>query len=104
MPGMAKAMCCTASIYDVNEGEMITYSGSQRRRQNHDASRTIMGILRKRTGEITFAGRDMMQVPLHKTARAGLGFVPEERGIFATLYRGRKSHAAAGRCQRRHEP
>ena len=47
--------------------------------------RTIMGILRKRTGEITFAGQDMMSVSLHRTARAGLGFVPEERGIFATL-------------------
>ncbi|GLK64364.1 MULTISPECIES: ABC transporter ATP-binding protein [Paracoccus] len=47
--------------------------------------RTIMGILRKRTGRIEFAGRDMMGVPLHHTARAGLGFVPEERGIFASL-------------------
>ena len=36
--------------------------------------RTIMGILRKRSGEITFAGQDMLSVPLHKSARAGLGF------------------------------
>jgi branched-chain amino acid transport system ATP-binding protein len=27
----------------------------------------------------------MMQVPLHKTAHKGIGFVPEERGIFSTL-------------------
>ena len=47
--------------------------------------RTIMGIVRKRTGRIAFDGRDMMDVPLHRVAKAGLGFVPEERGIFATL-------------------
>ena len=27
-----------------------------------------------------------MRLPLHRTAHAGIGFVPEERGIFATLY------------------
>ncbi|MDF3605966.1 ABC transporter ATP-binding protein [Paracoccus sp. DMF-8] len=47
--------------------------------------RTIMGILRKRKGRIGFDGRDLMRMSLHATARAGLGFVPEERGIFATL-------------------
>lgn len=47
--------------------------------------RTIMGILRKRTGTITFGGHDLMRVPLHKVAHEGIGFVPEERGIFATL-------------------
>ena len=47
--------------------------------------RSIMGIVRKRTGQITFAGQDVLAMPLHRTARAGLGFVPEERGIFATL-------------------
>ncbi|MFP3435586.1 ABC transporter ATP-binding protein, partial [Paraburkholderia sp. SIMBA_061] len=30
-------------------------------------------------------GKDIMRVPLHRIAYAGLGFVPEERGIFATL-------------------
>jgi branched-chain amino acid transport system ATP-binding protein len=47
--------------------------------------RTITGIVRSRKGRISFAGTDMMQVPLHKTAHKGIGFVPEERGIFATL-------------------
>lgn len=47
--------------------------------------RSIMGIVRKRTGRITMAGTDLMALPLHKTARTGIGFVPEERGIFATL-------------------
>ncbi len=47
--------------------------------------RAIMAIVRKRTGTLRFDGRDLMRLPLHRTAHAGLGFVPEERGIFATL-------------------
>ena len=47
--------------------------------------RAVMGILRKRKGQVEFAGRDMMALPLHHVARAGLGIVPEERGIFASL-------------------
>lgn len=68
----------------VDEGEMICILGRNGMGKT-TTLRTIMGILRKRQGRINFAGRDMMSVPLHKTARAGLGFVPEERGIFATL-------------------
>ncbi|MGB3537092.1 MAG: ABC transporter ATP-binding protein [Mesorhizobium sp.] len=47
--------------------------------------RSIVGLIRKRTGEIAFDGNDLMHLPLHRTAHAGIGFVPEERGIFATL-------------------
>ncbi len=47
--------------------------------------RAIMGIVRKRTGGLRFDGQDLMRLPLHRTAHAGIGFVPEERGIFATL-------------------
>lgn len=68
----------------VAEGEMICILGRNGMGKT-TTLRTIMGILRKRTGEIRFAGQDMMHVPLHRTARAGLGFIPEERGIFATL-------------------
>ena len=68
----------------VNEGEMICILGRNGMGKT-TTLRTIMGILRKRQGSITFAGKDMMGVPLHRSARAGLGFVPEERGIFATL-------------------
>lgn len=68
----------------VNEGEMVCILGRNGMGKT-TTLRTIMGILRKRTGQITFAGRDLISVPLHKTAHAGLGFVPEERGIFASL-------------------
>lgn len=68
----------------VDPGEMICILGRNGMGKT-TTLRTIMGILRKRTGKITFAGQDMMALPLHKTARAGLGFIPEERGIFASL-------------------
>ncbi|HEV7436695.1 MAG TPA: ABC transporter ATP-binding protein [Pseudorhizobium sp.] len=68
----------------VGEGEMVTILGRNGVGKT-TTLRTIMGILRERKGQIMFDGRDMMGVPLHRTAHAGIGFVPEERGIFATL-------------------
>ncbi|MND50067.1 High-affinity branched-chain amino acid transport ATP-binding protein LivF [compost metagenome] len=68
----------------VDEGETITILGRNGVGKT-TTLRTIMGIIRERKGEIRFAGKDMLGVPLHRTAHAGLGFVPEERGIFSTL-------------------
>lgn len=68
----------------VNPGEMICILGRNGMGKT-TTLRTIMGILRKRSGTIRFDGKDMMALPLHRTARAGLGFIPEERGIFASL-------------------
>ena len=68
----------------VDEGETITILGRNGVGKT-TTLRTIVGIIRERKGEIRFAGKDMLGVPLHKTAHAGIGFVPEERGIFSTL-------------------
>ncbi|MFT4012261.1 MAG: ABC transporter ATP-binding protein [Paracoccus sp. (in: a-proteobacteria)] len=68
----------------VDQGEMICILGRNGMGKT-TTLRTIMGILRKRQGRIVFAGQDLMALPLHKTARTGLGFIPEERGIFASL-------------------
>ena len=68
----------------VAEGETITILGRNGVGKT-TTLRTITGIVRTRKGRISFAGSDMMQVPLHKTAHRGIGFVPEERGIFSTL-------------------
>ncbi|QND54978.1 ABC transporter ATP-binding protein (plasmid) [Phyllobacterium sp. 628] len=69
---------------DIHEGETVTLLGRNGVGKT-TTLRSIMGIIRKRTGSINFNGKDMMRVPLHRTAHAGIGFVPEERGIFATL-------------------
>jgi branched-chain amino acid transport system ATP-binding protein len=68
----------------VAEGETITILGRNGVGKT-TTLRTITGIVRARKGKISFGGSDMMQVPLHRTAHKGIGFVPEERGIFSTL-------------------
>ncbi|MEI4488152.1 ABC transporter ATP-binding protein [Frigidibacter sp. MR17.14] len=68
----------------VNEGETICILGRNGMGKT-TTLRAIMGILKRREGTIRFAGQSMIGLPLHRSARAGLGFVPEERGIFSSL-------------------
>jgi len=46
---------------------------------------TIMGYLAPRPGRVVFDGRDIAGWAPHRVARAGFGFVPQERGIFPSL-------------------
>jgi branched-chain amino acid transport system ATP-binding protein len=69
---------------DVFPGETVTLVGRNGVGKT-TTLRAIMGILRKRTGTIRFRGADVTRVPLHRIAHHGIGFVPEERGIFASL-------------------
>ena len=69
---------------DVFRGETVTLLGRNGVGKT-TTLRAIMGLVRKRTGSVTFDGSDLMRLPLHRVAHRGLGFVPEERGIFATL-------------------
>src|SRR5262245_41365629 len=69
---------------DVFRGETVTLLGRNGVGKT-TTLRTIMGLVRKRSGTITFDGRDLMRLPLHRVAHCGIGFVPEERGIFSTL-------------------
>ncbi len=69
---------------DVHQGETVTLLGRNGVGKT-TALRSIVGIIRKRSGSIRFDGKDMLRIPLHRTARHGIGYVPEERGIFSTL-------------------
>jgi branched-chain amino acid transport system ATP-binding protein len=69
---------------DVRRGETVTLLGRNGVGKT-TTLRAVMGLIRKRTGKIALDGQDLMRLPLHRTAHAGIGFVPEERGIFATL-------------------
>ncbi|WP_207480475.1 ABC transporter ATP-binding protein [Arenibaculum pallidiluteum] len=69
---------------DVREGETVTLLGRNGAGKT-STLRAIMGLMRRRQGEIRLRGEDLTAMPLYKTARAGLGYVPEERGIFASL-------------------
>ena len=46
---------------------------------------TLMGATRQSRGSLRFDGRDLQSVPSHRRAHAGLGWVPQERDIFASL-------------------
>src|SRR5437762_14355462 len=47
--------------------------------------RTLMGLVRPRTGRIELNGRDVTGARASAIARSGLAFVPEDRGIFPNL-------------------
>jgi branched-chain amino acid transport system ATP-binding protein len=47
--------------------------------------KAIMGLVPRRTGQIHFAGQDISTLPTHAVARRGLGYVPEDRRVFAEL-------------------
>jgi branched-chain amino acid transport system ATP-binding protein len=47
--------------------------------------KSIIGIVRPRTGRIVFAGVDVAGQPSYRIARSGIGYVPETRGIFPSL-------------------
>lgn len=69
---------------DVARGEVVSLIG------RNGAGRTtilraIMGMLDQRTGTLAVKGRDMSATPAHRMAECGLGYCPEERGIFASL-------------------
>jgi branched-chain amino acid transport system ATP-binding protein len=69
---------------DIREGETVTLLGRNGAGKT-TTLRAIMGILRKRQGVVSLRGQDILKLPLHRVAQSGLGYVPEERGIFASL-------------------
>jgi branched-chain amino acid transport system ATP-binding protein len=46
---------------------------------------SIMGLLGVRSGTITFGGKDITRLPTHERARLGIGYAPEDAGIFPDL-------------------
>src|SRR5215475_9262049 len=46
---------------------------------------SIMGLLPVRSGTITFKGQDITRLPTHRRALAGIGYSPEDAGIFPDL-------------------
>jgi branched-chain amino acid transport system ATP-binding protein len=47
--------------------------------------RSVLGLVRPRRGEVRIAGADMTRAATHAIVRKGIAYVPEGRGIFATL-------------------
>ena len=70
--------------FDLREGETLSLIGRNGAGKT-TTLRAILGIVRNRKGTIRFRGEDLTAVPLHAIARRDIGYVPEERGIFASL-------------------
>jgi len=47
--------------------------------------RAILGLTGKRTGSVMLDGRETIGLPPHRIAHLGIGYCPEERGIYASL-------------------
>jgi branched-chain amino acid transport system ATP-binding protein len=70
--------------FDVRPGEVVTLLGRNGAGKT-TTLKAIMGILPKRTGSVTFEGRETIKLPARTIARAGIAYCPEERGIFSSL-------------------
>jgi branched-chain amino acid transport system ATP-binding protein len=70
--------------FELRQGETLTLLGRNGAGKT-TTLRAITGLLKRRAGVIRLRGRDLMPLTIHETARAGIGYVPEERGIFASL-------------------
>jgi branched-chain amino acid transport system ATP-binding protein len=68
----------------VERGEIVTLIGRNGAGKT-TTLRAIMGILRQRRGSVRVMGHETVGFPPEKIARLGIGYVPEERGIFASL-------------------
>ena len=69
---------------EVGAGEVVTLVGRNGAGKT-TVVRSLMGLHRQVTGEITFLGQEMAALPAHRRARAGMGWVQDDRGIYANL-------------------
>jgi branched-chain amino acid transport system ATP-binding protein len=68
----------------VERGEVVTLLGRNGAGRT-TTLRSIMGLTGRRTGSIAVAGVETINMPTHRIAHCGIGYCPEERGIFSSL-------------------
>jgi branched-chain amino acid transport system ATP-binding protein len=68
----------------VHRGEVVTLLGRNGAGRT-TTMRAIMGLTGRRTGSIRVAGRETIGMSTHRIAHCGVGYCPEERGIFSSL-------------------
>jgi branched-chain amino acid transport system ATP-binding protein len=69
---------------DVAEGSIVTLAGRNGAGKT-TLLRCVMGLHRQHRGEIAYADRPLATMKPHRRAAAGIGWVPDDRGIYATL-------------------
>ncbi len=70
--------------FDVAQGEVVTLLGRNGAGKT-TTLKSIMGVIGKRKGSVVLEGTETIGMPSRAIARLGLGYVPEERGIYASL-------------------
>ncbi|MGD9884740.1 MAG: ABC transporter ATP-binding protein [Reyranella sp.] len=70
--------------FEIARGELVTLLGRNGAGKT-TTLKSIMGIVEKRSGSVTFDGRETVGQSSDRIARLGLAYCPEERGIFSSL-------------------
>ena len=70
--------------FSIGAGEVVALMGRNGMGKT-TLLRSMLGLLKSRTGEVDIDGVSATDMPPHKIARLGVAFVPENRGIFPTL-------------------
>ncbi len=70
--------------FSVETGEVVTLLGRNGSGRT-TTLRAIMGLVGRRGGSIKIGGEETVRLASHRIARMGIGYCPEERGIFSTL-------------------
>ena len=68
----------------VNEGELVTLLGRNGAGRS-TTLKAILGLVGRRSGSVMVNGNEVTVMAPHKIARLGIGYCPEERGIFSGL-------------------
>jgi branched-chain amino acid transport system ATP-binding protein len=68
----------------VGEGEVVSLAGRNGAGKT-TLVRCLIGLHRQVEGTVSFLGRDVTRTPAHQRARAGMGWVQDDRGIYASL-------------------
>jgi len=70
--------------FSVNRGEVVTLLGRNGSGRT-TTLKSILGLVGQRSGSIMVNGREAIGLPPHRIAHLGIGYCPEERGIFSSL-------------------
>ena len=88
----------------VNEGEVVTLLGRNGAGRT-TTLRALLGLVRSRSGSVLIKGEEVVALPPHRIAHLGVGYCPEERGIYAMFpnlcerRRSQGSHLSGGEQQ-----
>ena len=70
--------------FSIADGEVVTLLGRNGAGRS-TTLKSILGLTGKRVGSVKVYGSETITMPTHQIARLGVGYCPEERGIFASL-------------------